>query len=68
MSHIEKLLFNSKLKQEVNFWVRHVDNVFVIFNKVNPNINNILSFFNNIHPNIKFTVELKLIIVCISWI
>ena len=57
MSHVEKLLFKSDLKQEVNFWVRYVDDVFVTFDKVNPNINNILVFLNNIHPNIKFTVE-----------
>ena len=59
MSHVEKLLFNSDLKKEVNFWVRYVDDVFVIFDKANPNINNILGFLNNIHPNIKFTVEHK---------
>ena len=41
MSQVEKFLFNSVLKQEVNFWVRYVDDIFVIFNKVNPNINNI---------------------------
>ena len=60
MSHVEKLLFNSDLKQEVNFWVRFVDDVFVIFDKVNPKINNILVCLNNIHPNIKFTVEHKI--------
>ena len=57
MSHVEKLLFNSELKKEVNFWVRYVDDIFVIFDKVNPNINSILAFLNNIHRNIKFTVE-----------
>ena len=57
MSHVEKLLFNSELKQKVNFWVRYVDDIFVIFAKVNPNINSILAFLNNIHRNIKFTVE-----------
>ena len=36
MFHVGKLLFNSGLKQEVNFWVRYVDDVFVIFDKVNP--------------------------------
>ena len=30
MSHGEKLLFNSELKKEVNFWVRYVDDIFVI--------------------------------------
>ena len=43
MSHVEKL-FNSDLKKEVNFWVRYVDDIFVIFDKVNPNINSILAF------------------------
>ena len=57
MSHVEKLLCNSDFKQEVNFWVRQVDDIFVIFDKVNPNINNILVFLNNIHLNMKFTVE-----------
>ena len=57
MFHVEKLLFNNYLKQEVNFWVRYIDDVFVTFDKVNPNVNNILVFLNNIHPNIKFTVE-----------
>ena len=57
MSHVEKLLFNSELKKEVNFWVRYVNDIFVMFNKINPNINSILAFLNNIHRNIKFTVE-----------
>ena len=57
MSHVEKLPFNSDLKKEVNFWVRYVDDVFVIFDKVNPNINTILGFLNTVHPNIKFTVK-----------
>ena len=57
MSYEEKFLFNSDLKQDVNFTVRYVDDVFVIFDKVNHNINNVLVFSNNIHPNIKFAVE-----------
>ena len=51
MSHVEKLLFNNNLKQEVNFWVRYFDDGFGIFNKVNPNINNILVFLNNIYTS-----------------
>ena len=68
MSHVEKFLFNSDLKQEINFWVRYVDDVFVIFAKVNPNINNILVFLNKIHPNIKFTVEHEINLCLHFWI
>ena len=49
MSRVENLLFNSELKKEVNFWVRYVDDIFVIFEKVNPNINSILAFLNSIY-------------------
>ena len=39
------------------FWARYVDDVFVIFNKINPKIKDILLFLNNVHPKIKFTAE-----------
>ena len=57
MAYVEDLLYKSNLNEEIGFWARYVDDVFVIFNKINPKINNILLFLNNIHPNIKFTVE-----------
>ena len=31
MSHVEKLLLNSELKQEVDFWFRNVDDIFCNF-------------------------------------
>jgi hypothetical protein len=57
MAHVEKSLFDSDLKQEIGFWTRYVDDIFVVFDKLNPKINDILLFLNKIHPNIKFTVE-----------
>ena len=68
MSHVEKLLFNSDLKEEVNFWVRYVHGVFVILAKVNPNINNILVFLSKIHPNMKFTVDHEINLCLHFWI
>ena len=34
-----------------------MNDIFVIFNKINPKINDILLFLNHIYPNIKFIVE-----------
>ena len=57
MIYVEDLLFKSNLNEEKGFWTRYVDDVFVIFNKINLKINDILLFINNAHSNIKFTVE-----------
>ena len=57
MVYEDDLLFKSNLNEEIGFWARYVDEVFVIFNKINPKINDSLLFLNNVHPNIKFAVE-----------
>ena len=44
MAYVSDLLFKSKLNEEIGFWASYVDNIFVIFNKLNPNINDILLF------------------------
>ena len=57
MAYVEDLLLESNLNEEIGFWAKYVDDIFVIFNKINPNINAILLFLNNINLNIKFTFE-----------
>ena len=57
MAYVANLLFKSNLNEEIGFWARYVDDVLVIFNKINPKINDILLSINNVHPNNKFTVE-----------
>jgi hypothetical protein len=57
MANVEDLFFKSSLNSGIASWTRFVDDIFVIFDSINPNIDNILKFLNNIHPNILFTVE-----------
>ena len=57
IADVEDLLFKSNLNEEIGFWAKYVDGIFVIFNKISPNITDILLFLNNVHLNIKFTVE-----------
>uniref|UniRef100_A0A0A9WSN7 Putative COX1/OXI3 intron 1 protein n=1 Tax=Lygus hesperus TaxID=30085 RepID=A0A0A9WSN7_LYGHE len=62
MNHLEKIhIFNgnSTSIKSVKFYVRYIDDTFLIFQGSQRQIDNFLKFLNTIDPDIKFTHEIE---------
>ena len=59
MAYVKKLLFKSNLNEEIGLWARYVDDILVIFNKINPKINDILLFFIKFIQILGFQLKMK---------
>ncbi|KAL1447597.1 hypothetical protein WDU94_009868 [Cyamophila willieti] len=58
MNHFEnKILQESKLKNNVISWLRYVDDILVIWSSSNRQLENFKNDINKINDNIKFTLE-----------
>ena len=58
MEHFETTALQT-LSQRPSFWLRYVDDTFVIWPHSRPDLNHFLAHINQHHPSIKFTMETK---------
>ena len=56
MGNLEKKLFQGYHKKPTVF-LRFIDDIFMIFPGMEPELEDFISYCNNFHPTIKFTAE-----------
>ena len=53
----EKHIYSSRWKQNISFYCRYIDDIFLIWDSSLQELEDFMKYINNVHPSIKFTHE-----------